>query len=66
MKHRVIQDLRRNEVNACVTLPELQVLPRPADHATDLAKLSAVCSKSEEVRCLVLDFKDAFITENDF
>ena len=32
-KHRLIQDLRANDVNRAVALPERQVLPRPVDHA---------------------------------
>ena len=36
-KHRLIQDLRRNGVNACAGIPERQVLPRFDDHAADLA-----------------------------
>ena len=40
-KHRLIQDLRRNGVNACVHIPERQVLPRFVDHALDLARASS-------------------------
>ena len=57
-KHRLIQDLRRNLVNACVALLERQVLPRFSDHAADLAYASAL----GEVATLILDYKHAFMT----
>ena len=58
VKHRLIQDLRRNQVNACASVPERQVLPRFADHASDLA----VMSMNGDVETLILDFKNAFMT----
>ena len=57
-KHRLIQDLRRNGLNACVSLPERQVLPRFADHAADVARASAAGS----FEVLILDFAHAFMT----
>jgi hypothetical protein len=57
-KHRLIQDLRRNGVNACVHIPERQVLPRFVDHALDLARASS----SEGSSTLILDFKHTFMT----
>ena len=59
LKHRIIQDLRANSVNLSVRLPERQVLPRPIDHARDLADLSA---HEPWLSTLVLDFKDAFMS----
>ena len=61
LKHRVIQDLRRNRVNDAVRLPERQVLPRGVDHAVDMAKLTEK-SKPSSLSVLVLDFKDAFMS----
>ena len=58
-KHRPIQDLRRNSVNAAVRLPERQVLPRPIDHALDLVNLNAARKAGESLVVLILDFKDA-------
>ena len=57
-KHRLVQDLRRNLVNLCVALAERQVLPRFADHASDLAHASAL----GELETLILDFKNAFMS----
>ena len=62
LKHRVIQDLKANGVNSAVVLPERQVLPRGIDHALDMARLSAHPKKMEDVRILILDFKDAFMS----
>ena len=62
LKHRLIQDLRRNGVNASVDLPERQVLPRPVDHAKALAKLARSAGKDEGVSVLVLDFRNAFMS----
>ena len=62
VKHRVIQDLKANGVNASVVLPERQVLPRGIDHALDMARLSAHPKKSEEVSVLILDYIDAFMS----
>ena len=57
-KHRLIQDLRRNAVNALVRLLERQVLPRFSDHAADLAAASA----AGEVETMILDFQHASMT----
>ena len=62
LKHRPIQDLRRNGVNDAVKVPERQVLPRPIDHARDVAELSASCGAEDIVATLILDFKDAFMS----
>ena len=61
-KHRLIQDQTANSVNRAVLLPERQVLPRGVDHARDLAVLAAQCLPGEDVECMVLDFKDAFMS----
>ena len=61
-KFRVIQDQRRNDVNAAVRLPERQVLPRPLDYAKDLALHSRAASVNEKVKVLVLDFASAFMS----
>ena len=57
VKHRLIQDLRHNEVNGSVALPEHQVLPRRVDHAADLAHASA----SDDCESLILDYEAAFM-----
>ena len=62
LKHRLIQDLRRNGVNASVELPERQVLPRPIDHAKALAKLARSSREGEGISILVLDFRNAFMS----
>ena len=61
VKHRLIQDLRINNVNRAVALPERQVLPRPVDHAVDFATLSQQKGKSDKMACMVLDFANAFM-----
>jgi hypothetical protein len=61
-KHRLIQDLRANHVNAAVQLPERQVLPRGVDHGRDMAKLAALRGNEEKVKTLILDFKDSFMS----
>ena len=38
IKHRFIQDLKWNQVNRTSRVPERGVLPRPLDHAVDMAK----------------------------
>ena len=62
LKHRPIQDLRRNGVNDAVLVPERQVLPRPVDHARDLADVASTRKPGDVVATLVLDFKDAFMS----
>ena len=61
-KFRAIQDLRANQVNATVRLPERQVLPRGVDHGKDMARLQASMVEGEVLRTLILDFKDAFMS----
>ena len=61
IKHRLIQDLRVNHVNRAVALPERQVLPRPVDHAVDMATLTQQQRKTERAACMVLDFANAFM-----
>ena len=63
-KHRLIQDLRRNGVNACAEIPERQVLPRFVDHAVDLAVASAEAARSgnSAFETLVLDYENAFMS----
>ena len=62
MKYRLIQDQRINMVNSAVAMPERQVLPRPIDHAPDLALLIEDLRSDEVLTTLVLDFKDAFMS----
>ena len=62
LKHRPIQDLRRNGVNDAVRVPERQVLPRPIDHARDVADLAASRKPGDQLAILILDFKDAFMS----
>jgi hypothetical protein len=62
VKHRLIQDLKNNSVNSAVVLTERQVLPRPIDHAKDVALLSEDLRKGEGISTLVLDFKNAFMS----
>ena len=57
-KHRLIQDLHRNHVNECVTLPERQVLSRFSDHASYLAFASA----RGDAEAFTCDFKHAFMS----
>ena len=61
-KHRLIQDLRANQVNSAVVLPERLVLPRPLEHARDLAELSAGRGEGEELAIGIVDFADAFMS----
>ena len=61
VKHRPIQDQRRNGVNSRVVLPERQVLPRPMDHGRDLAVLAAEAAPGQQVWTLILDLADAFL-----
>ena len=61
-KHRLIQDLRANHVNSAVALPERLVLPRPLEHALDLAELSAGQGSGEGLSIGIVDFADAFMS----
>jgi hypothetical protein len=61
-KHRLIQDLRANHVNAAVRLPERQVLPRGIDHGIDLAIMAENLAENEVLVTMILDFKDAFMS----
>jgi len=61
-KHRVIQDLLANGVNSTVKLRERQVLPRPLDHALDLAALQAEAGSDDSLAAFIIDVKDAFMT----
>ena len=61
LKHRPVQDQRRNGVNAWVNLPERQVLPRPIDHAKDCALLGSTLAEGEDLWVLILDLVDAFL-----
>ena len=61
-KHRLIQDLRANGVNAAVEIPERQVLPRGVDHGIDMAALAAELPEGMRVYTLVLDFANAFMS----
>ena len=62
MKHRAIQDLRRNQVNDTVRMPERQVLPSGIDHARDWAIISDEAQEDTATAVLILDFKDAFMS----
>ena len=61
-KHRLIQDLKWNKVNRASKVPERGVLPRPLDHAADMAKVSAGVMEGDSVSILILDFEYAFMT----
>ena len=49
VKHRPVQDQRRSGVNQLVVLPERQILPRPLDHARDLALLASQLQPGQAV-----------------
>ena len=49
-------------MNAAMRLPERQVLPRPIDHAIDMAHLTQRLGKTEVASVLILDFQDAFMS----
>ena len=61
-KHRLIQDLRVNGVNAAVGLPERLVLPRPVDLGKDLAELAAQREPGDGLKVGIVDFADAFMS----
>lgn len=62
LKHRLIQDLKVNEVNLAVGLPERLVLPRPVDLAVDLAELHAATGPEGQLAVGIIDFADAFMS----
>ena len=57
-KHRIIQDLRISRINDTASTFERVVLPRPADHAGDLARFAV---RSEAVASLLIDYEDAYM-----
>lgn len=59
-KVRLIHDLSRSGINQKVRLPERVVLPRLRDIIEFAGALLAQRTSAASVRCLVLDFKDAF------
>ena len=61
-KHRLIQDLRANRVNAAVELPERMVLPRPVELASDLARMAAARDPDDVIMVGIVDFADAFMS----
>ena len=61
-KHRLIQDLKANRVNAAVELPERMVLPRPVELATDLAQMAADQGPGDVIMVGIIDFADAFMS----
>ena len=61
MKHRVIMDLRLNQVDDTVSMPERQVLPTAFSHALDMTELAEGLEDDQAVRTLVLDVRDAFM-----
>ena len=71
VKHRVILDLKANQVNLACTTPERQVLPTYFQHAKDIAELSrflledsssSSSSSSPPVLFnMILDMQDAFM-----
>ena len=61
-KHRLIQDLRANQVNAAVELPERMVLPRPLELAVDLAQMGRASGPGDETMIGIIDFSDAFMS----
>ena len=60
-KHRIIQDLRKNKVNRTARIPERQVLPRPEDHAADIAYCAFNSKQDDETLVLVIDSSNAFM-----
>ena len=66
VKVRVIIDMLRSLVNACVKLSERIVLPRLMDVVTDLLAMFTAMKEDgitgEQVSMMVLDFQDAFHT----
>ena len=63
-KHRVIQDLKANQVNLASSTPERQVLPTVFQHARDVALLGLLAEAggdADDIETLVLDVKDAFM-----
>ena len=61
-KHRLIQDLKANRVNAAVSLPERLVLPRAIELASDLAALGSAREPGDVIMTGIIDFKDAFMS----
>ena len=63
-KHRLIQDLRRNGVNAVAEIPERQVLPRGVDHAVDVAVASqaAAHADTDAFETFICDYENAFMS----
>ena len=59
MKHRLIQDLKHNQVNRASEVPERSVAPRPVDHAVDMAKATVRASEDDIVVTLILDYENA-------
>ena len=49
-------------MNSAARLPERQVLPRPVDHAVDLATLSSQQEPGQAVWVAVADFADAYMS----
>ena len=62
IKHRLIQDLKANQVNRTVRLPERQVLPRPVDRAVDLAEMVSRRQPGQSLMVGVIDFENAFMS----
>jgi len=61
-KFRLIQDLKRNEVNSASRLSERPVFPRPVDHAADLVAYEAGRREGLALRVAIIDFADAFMS----
>ena len=58
----MIQDLRANNVNAAVELPERMVLPRPLELAIDLAQMTSGSRQGDVTMIGIVDFADAFMS----
>ena len=59
-KTRLIHDLRQSLVNSWIRCPERIILPRLSDAIWGACKVISAMLPGEQVRQLVLDFKDAF------
>ena len=61
IKHRLIQDLKKNRVNRVCKVPERQVLPHPLDHTQDLTQCATAADEDWIVATLIIDVCNAFM-----
>ena len=60
LKHRVVWDMRANDLNATIQILERIVLPRLEDAVDDIRELAALLCTGELLLLMVLDVQDAF------